>query len=155
MTIAEVYGQYLKAKGYDVSILTPAGFRTEAIDGLKNDDLDMIVDYIGGDQAALAPDAPPSADPATVSETISPLFADLGATLLDFSPATDGDAFVVRGDSTAETISDVKGLTTSSAPPRSASSARSATSGSPTRISTTSPSRARRPSSSALCWARR
>ena len=29
-TIAEVYGQYLKAKGYDVNILEPAGFRTEA-----------------------------------------------------------------------------------------------------------------------------
>jgi len=110
VTIAEVYGQYLKANGYDVNILTPAGFRTEAIDGLKNKDLDMIIDYIGGDQAALAPDAPPSADPATVSQTITPLFADLGATVLDFSPATDGDAFVVRGDSTAETISDVKGL---------------------------------------------
>ena len=36
-TIAQVYGQYLKAKGYDVNILTPAGFRTEAIDGLKNE----------------------------------------------------------------------------------------------------------------------
>lgn len=109
-TIAEVYGQYLTAKGYDVSILEPAGFRTEAIDGLKNGDLNLIVDYIGGDQAALAPDAPPSADPAEVSATITPLFADIGATVLAYSPATDGDAFVVRGDSEATTISDVRGL---------------------------------------------
>jgi osmoprotectant transport system substrate-binding protein len=110
VTIAEVYGQYLTAKGYDVNILTPAGFRTEAIDGLKNKDLDLIIDYIGGDQAALAPDAPPSADPATVAATITPLFAAQGSTVLDFSPAVDGDAFVVRGDSTATTISDVRGL---------------------------------------------
>lgn len=110
VTLAEVYGQYLKAKGYDVNILTPAGFRTEAIDGIKNGDLDLIVDYIGGDQAALAPDDAPSADPAKVSATITPLFADIGATVLPYSPAVDGDAFVVRGDSTAGTISDVKGL---------------------------------------------
>ena len=109
-TIAQVYGQYLKAKGYDVNILTPAGFRTEAIDGLKSKNLDMIVDYIGGDQAALAPKDAPSADPAKVSSTITPLFANIGATVLPYSPATDGDAFVVRGDSTASTISDVKGL---------------------------------------------
>lgn len=110
VTIAEVYGQYLTAKGYDVKILTPAGFRTEAIDGLKNKDLDLIIDYIGGDQAALAPDAPPSADPAEIATTIAPLFADIGATLLDYSPAVDGDALVVRGDSPAKTISDLKGL---------------------------------------------
>ena len=110
VTIAQVYGQYLTAKGYEVNILTPAGFRTEAIDGLKNKDLDLIIDYIGGDQTALAPDAPSSGDPAKIAATITPLFADIGATLLDYSPAVDGDAFVVRGDSTATTISDVKGL---------------------------------------------
>jgi osmoprotectant transport system substrate-binding protein len=110
VTLAEVYGQYLKAKGYDVNILTPAGFRTEALDGIKNGDLDLIIDYIGGDQAALAPDDAPSPDPAKVSETIAPLLEDMGATLLPYSPAVDGDAFVVRGDSTASTISDVKGL---------------------------------------------
>lgn len=110
VTIAEVYGQYLQAKGYDVEILTPAGFRTEALDGLKNKDLDLIIDYIGGDQAALAPDAPPSGDPAEVAATIAPLLTEIGATLLDFSPAVDGDALVVRGDSEATTISDLKGL---------------------------------------------
>ena len=30
ITIAEVYGQYLQAQGFDVEILTPAGFRAEA-----------------------------------------------------------------------------------------------------------------------------
>jgi osmoprotectant transport system substrate-binding protein len=110
ITIAEVYGQYLEAKGYDVDILTPAGFRTEAIDGLTNGDLDLIVDYIGGSQAALAPDAPPSADPDEIVAVIGPAYDEIGATLLDYSPAVDGDAFVVRGDSEATTISDVAGL---------------------------------------------
>ena len=110
VTIAEVYGQYLQAKGYDVELLTPAGFRTEAIDGLRNDELDMIVDYIGGSLTALAPEAETSSDPDAVVAIIGPAYEEIGATLLDYSPAVDGDAFVVRGDSPASTISDVAGL---------------------------------------------
>jgi osmoprotectant transport system substrate-binding protein len=110
VTIAEVYGQYLQAKGYDVEILTPAGFRSEAIDGLRNDELDMIVDYIGGSLTALAPDAATSSDPDEIVSVIGPAYNEIGATLLDYSPAVDGDAFVVRGDSPASTISDVADL---------------------------------------------
>ena len=110
VTIAEVYGQYLQAKGYDVEILTPAGFRTEAIDGLRNDELDLIVDYIGGSLTALAPDAATSSDPDEVVAVIGPAYEEIGATLLDYSPAVDGDAFVVRGDSPANSISDVADL---------------------------------------------
>jgi osmoprotectant transport system substrate-binding protein len=107
ITIAEVYGQYLDAKGYDVETLTPAGFRVEAIDGLRNDDLDLIVDYIGGSQAELLPDEDPSDDPDTVVETITPAYEEIGAEVLDYSEAVDGDAFVVRGDQEGETISDI------------------------------------------------
>lgn len=110
ITITEVYGQFLEARGYDVEILTPAGFRTEALDGLANGDFDLIIDYIGGTQAAVAPDVPASADPAAIIGVISPLLADAGATILDVSPAVDGDALVVRGDSEATTISDLAGL---------------------------------------------
>ena len=110
ITIAEVYGQYLQAKGYPVEILTPAGFRTEALDGLENGDFDLIIDYIGGTQAALAPDAAATADADEIVANITEPIGALGATLLDYSPAVDGDAFVVRGDSEASTISDVAGL---------------------------------------------
>ena len=110
ITITEVYGQFLEARGYDVEILTPAGFRTEALDGLANDDFDLIIDYIGGTQAALAPEEPASADPDEIMPVITPLLADAGATILDYSPAVDGDALVVRGDSEATTISDLVGL---------------------------------------------
>ena len=110
VTIAEVYGQYLQAKGYDVEILTPAGFRTEAIDGLRDGELDLIVDYIGGSLTALAPDSPSSSNPDEVVAIIGPAYEEIGATLGDYSPAVDGDAFVVRGDSPANTISDVADL---------------------------------------------
>lgn len=106
VTIAEVYGQYLQGKGYDVEILTEAGFRDEAISGIETGELDLIVDYIGGTQASLAPDEASSSDPAEVSATIAPLLEELGATLLDYAPAVDGDAFVVRGDEEAATISE-------------------------------------------------
>jgi osmoprotectant transport system substrate-binding protein len=110
ITIAEVYGQYLEAKGYPVEILTPAGFRTEALDGLANGDFNLIIDYIGGTQTAVAPDAASTADADEIVGIITEPLAERGATLLDYSPAVDGDAFVVRGDSEASTISDVAGL---------------------------------------------
>lgn len=106
-TTAEVYGQYLKAKGYNVDILTPAGFRTEAIDALKNGDVNLIVDYIGGSATALVPNSPTSSDPAAVIAVIRPAYAAIGATVFDYSPAVDSDALVVRGDSPATKISDV------------------------------------------------
>ena len=109
VTIAEVYAQYLEGLGYDIEILTPAGFRTEAIDGISNGDLDLIIDYIGGALTALAPDAPSSGDPDEIVGVIAPLYEELGATLLDYSPAVDGDALVVRGDYDATTISDLVG----------------------------------------------
>lgn len=110
VTIAEVYGQYLEARGYDVEILTAAGFRTEAIDALSNGDVDLIIDYIGGALTALAPDEGTSSDPDEIVAIIGPAFEELDATLLDYSPAVDGDAMVVRGDYDAETISDLVGL---------------------------------------------
>jgi len=109
-TIAQVYGQYLQARGFDVEILQPAGFRTEAIASLRNDEIDLTVDYIGGTQTEVAPDTETSADPDEIIEVISPLLADDGETILEYSPAVDGDALVVRGDSEAETISDLAGM---------------------------------------------
>lgn len=109
-TLAEVYGQYLQGLEYDVEIETPAGFRVEAIDGIRNGELGLIVDYIGGSQTELAPDTEPSSDPDEIMAVIEPAFAEIGGTILDYSPAVDGDAFVVRGDEDAETISDVADL---------------------------------------------
>ena len=74
---------------------------------IRRDDLDLIVDYIGGSQAELLPDEDPSDDPATVVETITPAYDEIGADVLDYSEAVDGDAFVVRGDQEGETISDI------------------------------------------------
>jgi hypothetical protein len=55
----------------------------------------------------LAPDVETSADPDEVMAVIEPLYAEIGGTLLDYSPAIDGDAFVVRGDEPIDAISEV------------------------------------------------
>jgi osmoprotectant transport system substrate-binding protein len=109
-SIAEVYGQYLQGLGYDVEILTAAGFRAEAVQGIETAELDLIIDYIGGSQTELVPDAAPSQDADEVIEVITPAYAEIGATVLEYSPAIDGDAYVVRGDLDATTISETADL---------------------------------------------
>jgi osmoprotectant transport system substrate-binding protein len=109
-TLVKVYALHLESLGYPVEVLTAAGFRTEAIAALEAGQVNLIVDYIGGSQAALAPDAPPSSDADTIMTTIRPAYAALGARVLAYTPAVDGDALIVRGDSTATRISDLVGL---------------------------------------------
>ena len=109
-TLTKVYALYLEELGYPVEILTAAGFRTEAIAALEAGEVNLIVDYIGGSLSALAPEVPSSADPDAIMDIIRPAYAALGARALDYSPAIDGDALIVRGDSEAVTISDLAGL---------------------------------------------
>lgn len=109
ITLAEVYGQYLEALGYPVEQLTPAGFRDEQIQGLETGEINLSIDYIGGALAALLPDAEPTDDADEIVELIAPEYEALGAVLLDYAEAQNGDAFVVRGDFPADTISEVDG----------------------------------------------
>ena len=109
-TIAKVYALYLEGLGYPVEVLPAAGFRTEAIAALTAGEVGLIIDYIGGSLSALVPDAPSSGDPDEIMALIGPAYAELGAVLLAYSPAIDGDALVVRGDLPATTISDLAAL---------------------------------------------
>lgn len=109
-TIAQVYGQYLEAEGYDVDIPTPSGTRSDAFIALESDELNMLVDYIGGVQAELNPDAELDPLAEQVAAVIGPELQDMGFMLLDYSEAVNGDALVVRGDSEASTISDLADL---------------------------------------------
>jgi osmoprotectant transport system substrate-binding protein len=109
-TIAKVYALYLEGLGYPVEVLPAAGFRTEAIAALTAGEVGLIVDYIGGSLTALVPEAPSSGDPDEIMALIGPAYAELGALLLAYSPAIDGDALVVRGDLPASTISELADL---------------------------------------------
>jgi len=109
-TLAKVYALHLEALGYPVEVLTAAGFRTEAIAALEAGEVNLIVDYIGGSLTALLPDAESSADADAIMALIRPAYAELGARALDYTPAVDGDALVVRGDYPAQRISDLADL---------------------------------------------
>jgi len=109
-TLAKVYALHLESLGYPIEILTAAGFRTEAIAALEAGEVNLIVDYIGGSLTALVPDAQSSADADVIMGIIRPAYALLGARALDYTPAIDGDALIVRGDSSAVKISDLEGL---------------------------------------------
>jgi len=108
-TLVKVYALHLEALGYPVEILTAAGFRTEAIAALEAGEVNLIVDYIGGSLTALRPEAESSADPDAIMALIRPAYAELGARVLAYTPAIDGDALVVRGDYPAQRISDLVG----------------------------------------------
>ena len=130
ITIAEVYGQYPRRPRATTSTSSPRPVSgSRPIDGIANGDLDLIIDYIGGAQANLAArrrTLRPIAD-TVVAATLEPAFADIGGTILDYSPAVDGDAFVVRGDLDATAISDVADIgPRASVHRRSAPSGRSA-----------------------------
>jgi osmoprotectant transport system substrate-binding protein len=109
-TIAEVYGQYLAANGYTVEILAAGGTRAEAVASLRTGAVDLVVDSVGRLATTLAADVRLTAEPDQVITVLKPLLAGVGATVLDYASAADGDAFVVRGDSPARTISNVKNL---------------------------------------------
>jgi len=109
-TLSKVYALHLESLGYPVDILTAAGFRTEAIAALEQGEVNLIVDYIGGSLTALSPDSPSSADADEIMAVIRPAYAGIGARALDYTPAVDGDALIVRGSSEAVTISDLEGL---------------------------------------------
>jgi len=110
VTIAQVYGRYLQARGYAAELEAPMASRSEALAALGRGDVDLVVDYLGRDAAVLVPDARLTAEPDQVVTVIKPALAAIGATVLDYSPAAGGDAFVVRDDSPAIKISNVKNL---------------------------------------------
>lgn len=109
-TLTKVYALHLESLGYPVEVLRAAGFRTEAIAALELGVLGLIIDYIGGSLTALVPDAASTADADAIMELIRPAYAQLGARALAYSPAIDGDALIVRGDSAAVSISDLDGM---------------------------------------------
>ncbi len=110
LTVAEVYGRYLRARGYRVEVLSPAPSGATALDGLERGEVDVVVDSIARVAAARAPDARVTAEPDQVVTVLRPALVNIGATVLDYSPAAAGDAFVVRSDSPAIKISNVRNL---------------------------------------------
>ncbi len=93
-TLVEVYGQYLKAKGFNVDIQNAIGARNLAYNALEGNKLDMIIDYAGSATTALDATKTGSSDPATTAATFSGLLAQHGLVAMTYSPAEDQNALV-------------------------------------------------------------
>ena len=117
-TLSEVYGQYLKSKGFKVTVQRPSSaFRDGVYPALKNGTTDLVIDYTGSAASFLDKTGKPSPDPDKT-------FARLQAALKSKSPkvealdyakdAEDKNAFVVTQDfadkNSLTKVSDVKAV---------------------------------------------
>ncbi len=98
-TLSEVYGQYLKSKGFKASVQrASSAFRDGVYPALKKGTADLVIDYTGSAASFLDKTGKPSPDP---KETFQRLQAALKKTAPDLqalpyaSNAEDKNAFVV------------------------------------------------------------
>lgn len=121
-TLAQVYGQYLEAKGFEVDIQEPIGTRTQIYAALAADKVDLVLDYQGSAVVELGGTASSDAD-----ETHAALVKALEAKDLVAgapSEAVDANALVAltswaedKGVTTISDLADVEGpLTLGGAP---------------------------------------
>jgi osmoprotectant transport system substrate-binding protein len=113
-TLTEVYAQYLEAKGFDVEVQPPNGFRDQVYPGLENDDLDIIIDYTGSAARFLDPEATPSADSDETYEALTAVLEENDLVAYEYSEAEDANALVAlkswAEENDVTTISDLAGV---------------------------------------------
>ena len=98
--IAEIYAQALEAKGFTVERHLELGERDAVRAAFDADEINLAPDYLGGLAGFLEQDLDPDAD-ATHAAVLAAL-EPLGETILDYSPGTDADGFVVRQETAEE-----------------------------------------------------
>jgi len=106
-TLTEVYGQYLEAKGFNIEIQPAKGFREEVYPGLRDDKIDMIIDYTGSAAGELDPDGQPSSDSGETYSRLEAALKDEGLIAYEYSNAEDKNALVML-----KTFADENGITT-------------------------------------------
>ncbi|MEZ5138372.1 MAG: ABC transporter substrate-binding protein [Acidimicrobiales bacterium] len=109
-TLAQVYGQYLEAQGFDVDIQEPIGTRDQIFAALESGDLDLQLDYTGFALSdGLDAESPTDADEA--HDALVSALADKDLEAAEQSEATDANALVALPDWADEndvtTISDL------------------------------------------------
>lgn len=111
-TLAQVYGQYLKAQGFDVDIQDPIGTRTQVLAALKSGKLDMEIDYSG--PALLELKGTPTADAEETYSALTDALKSEDLTAAEQSEAEDSDALVTlksyADSNSLKTISDLAEL---------------------------------------------
>lgn len=112
--MAEIYAQALEANGYTVERNLGIGTREQTYPALTSGQIDMMPEYIGSLTTFLEGEA--SGDPDETASALADLIGEDGLTALDFTPAQDQNAFVVRSETAEEleleTMSDLAGHAT-------------------------------------------
>jgi osmoprotectant transport system substrate-binding protein len=105
-TLTQAYGQYLKAKGFDVEIQPAKGFREQVYPGLEKKTIDLIIDYTGSAAGELDPDGTPSSDSDETYARLQEALEAEGLTAYEYSEAEDKNALVML-----KSFADENGLT--------------------------------------------
>ena len=103
--MAEIYAQALEANGYTVERKLGIGPRDTTQPAIESGEFDLEPEYIGSLLTFLGGEA--SGDPDETLATLQTALEEVGLTALDYTPAQDQNAFVVRSDTAEE-----DGLTT-------------------------------------------
>jgi osmoprotectant transport system substrate-binding protein len=93
-TLTQVYGQYLKAQGFNITIEAPDGFRSQVYPDLQANKIDLIIDYSGSATAFLDKTKTGSSDPAATAATLKTVLAAKGLVSSTYSKAEDKNAMV-------------------------------------------------------------
>src|SRR4051794_28668572 len=111
-TLAQVYGQYLQKKGFDVDIQDPIGTRTQIYAAFKQKKLDLEIDYSGSAVVELKGTA--TNDSNATYETLAKLLKPLGLEASKQAEGEDANALVALkswADShSVKTISDLSNV---------------------------------------------
>ncbi len=97
--MAEIYAQALEANGYTVERKLNIGPRDTVQPAFENGEFDLEPEYIGSLLTFLGGEA--AGDPDETFASLQTALADVGLEALDYAPAQDQNAFVVRQE-TAE-----------------------------------------------------
>jgi osmoprotectant transport system substrate-binding protein len=93
-TLTEVYGQYLEAQGFNVTIQKADGFRSQAYPDLQADKFDLLIDYTGSAARFLDSTKTVSSDAATTAATLDDVLATKDLVAFTYSKAEDANALV-------------------------------------------------------------
>lgn len=116
-TLAQVYGQYLKSRGFNVDIQRPIGARTQIFKTIAAGKLDLVIDYAGSAASELDPDGKAGAPSPSPEKTAARLNAAIKLSGKPFvaaniSPAQDANALVAEkgwaNDNNVTAISDLQ-----------------------------------------------
>ena len=100
--MAEIYAQDLEANGYTVDRTGMAiGARKVSAAALESGQIDLKPEYIGSGLAYYEP-GKQTGDPKANQTELQNALTSKGITVLDYSPAADQNAFVVRADTAAQ-----------------------------------------------------